>query len=349
MGSRSQSKNSSAPRCASWFAFGRAFIFLLLATACGFAQPSSLLVPPIAGLAYREDRILLTPKAGISLTAIAHFHSSQQGKVLQTFEGIGKLQVVELPKGASVPGFIAAYQQSGLVEFAEPDYVRYLAVTTPNDPKYLDGTLWGLNNTGQSGGTPDADIDAPEGWDVLTSASNIVVAVLDTGVLYTHEDLASNMWVNPNDGGHGWNALSGTNNPGDDEGHGTLVSGVLGAVGNNGKGVVGVAWRVQIMACKCFNNQRMGFDSDIITCIDYARTNGAKIMNASLGHTNYSQSLSNAIASARDAGVIFVAACGNNAANIDVPPYYYPASYNLDNIVSVAYTTRNDTLGGFSS
>jgi len=87
-----------------------------------------------------------------------------------------------------------------LAEFAEPDYEAWTFATTPNDPKYLDGSQWGLNNLGQNGGTIDADIDAPEGWDVLTSASNIVVAVLDTGVRYTHEDLAANMWVNPNDG-----------------------------------------------------------------------------------------------------------------------------------------------------
>jgi subtilisin family serine protease len=105
---------------------------------------------------------------------------------------------------------------------------------------------------------------------VLTSASNIVVAVLDTGVRYTHEDLAANMWVNPNDGSHGWNVLAGTSDPSDDNGHGTMVAGVLGAVGNNGKGVTGVAWRVQIMACKCFNNFGIGSISSVITGMDYA-------------------------------------------------------------------------------
>src|SRR5439155_927608 len=158
-------------------------------------------------------------------------------------------QVLSVPEGETVPGLIAKYQRSGLVEFAEPDYTARV-FATPNDPKFLDGTLWGLNNLGQNGGTADADIDAPEGWDVLTSASNIVVAVLDTGVRYTHEDRAANMWVNPNGGGHGTNALDGTNDPSDENGtgHGTLVAGILGAVGNNGKGVTGVAWQVQIMA-----------------------------------------------------------------------------------------------------
>jgi len=175
-----------------------------------------------------------------------------------------------------------------------------------------------------------------------------VVAVLDTGVRYTHEDLAANMWVNPKDGGHGLNALTGTNDPSDDNGHGTLVSGILGGEGNNGKGVVGVAWHVQIMACKCLDSAGNGNDSDLITCVDYARTNGAKIISASLDSAAYSQALSNAIYSARNAGIIFVASCGNNSINLDISPRY-PACYDIDNIVSVAYTTRNDGLGILSN
>jgi len=169
-----------------------------------------------------------------------------------------------------------------------------------NDPYYTSGKLWGLNNYGQNygpgSGTPDADIDAPEAWDVLTSASNIVVAVLDTGIRYTHEDLASNMWVNPDDGGHGLNALTGSNDPNDDSssGHGTLMAGVIGGVGNNGKGVTGVAWQVQLMACKCFSSSNTASTSDIITCIDYARTNGARVINASFSSPSNSISLSNA-------------------------------------------------------
>src|SRR6266700_4984897 len=182
-----------APRRTRWLVTAWLVVFLLLTIARDFGQASSVLVPPVDGRAYREDRILLKPKSGTSLAVLARFHSSHQAKVLQTFEGIGRLQIVELPKDASVPAFIADYQRSGLVEFAEPDYEGHTFATSPNDPRYLDGTLWALNNTGQSGGTPHADIDAPEAWDVLTSASNIVVAVLDTGVHYTHEDLAANM------------------------------------------------------------------------------------------------------------------------------------------------------------
>ena len=282
------------------------------------------------------------PKPGVRTAELANFHAEQQVKVRGTFSGVSGLQVLMVPPGKTVPSLIESYAQSGLVEFAEPDHARQLALE-PNDPRYTDGTLWGLSNTGQSGGVGDADIDAPEGWDVLNSASNIVVAVIDTGIRRTHEDLATNIWINPVDGGYGWNTLTGTNNPADDEGHGSLVSGVLGAAGNNGKGVVGVAWRVQIMACKSFDAMRNGFDSDIIEGMEFARTNGARIINASLSGTAFSASLSNAVYAAREAGAILVASAGNEAADVDVSPRY-PACYDIDNIISVAATTRTDAL-----
>ena len=320
----------------------RVLLYLWLSQIEGVAQISNFSSSQATAAAYRPDRILIQPKAGISPVALASFHAAQKGEVLQTFAEIGGLQVLRVPAEETVPGLIAKYQQSGLVNFAEPDYFGRV-FATPNDPKYLDGTLWGLNNTGQNGGTADADIDAPEGWDVLRSASNIVVAVLDTGVRYTHEDLAANMWVNSSDGGHGTNALAGTTDPSDDSGHGTMVAGILGAVGNNGKGVTGVAWQVQIMACKCFNNFGVGDVSAVVACLDYARANGARIVNASWGFTN-SLALSNAFISVRDAGIVVVAAAGNAGTNIDIAPTY-PASYDFDNVVTVAYTTRNDALG----
>jgi subtilisin family serine protease len=157
------------------------------------------------------------------------------------------------------------------------------------------------------------------------------------------------MWVNPLDGGNGYNAFTGTNNPNDDDGHGTLVAGVLGAVGNNGIGVCGVAWQVQLMACKCLNSNGIGSDSAVIACIDYALTNRARIINASFNSPSPSLVVSNAMVAARTAGVIWVASAGNAnpGVNIDLTPSF-PSCYGLDNIVSVAYTTRNDALGTLS-
>jgi len=262
---------------------------------------------------------------------------------------MGGIQILEVPGNAQLTSLVSEYQKSGLVEFAELDHTRQTALV-PNDPKYLDGTLWGLSNFGQSGGTPGADINAAAAWDIRTSAGNIVVAILDTGIRYTHQDLAANMWSNRADGTHGTNSIAGTTNPNDDSssGHGTLMAGVIGAVGNNGVGVTGVAWDVKMMACKCFDSQGLSSDSAIISAIDYARENGARVISASFDGPALGLALSNAIYAARDAGIIFAASAGNNAINLDVTPRY-PSCYQIDNVVSVAYFTRSNTLGAFSN
>ena len=295
----------------------------------------------------RSDRFLAQPKTNSSPGQLTRFHEAHGGKLLRNFDRLRGLQIVEVPPGSRVADFIAAYNASGLFEYAEPDDIGYTFATMPNDPYFTNGSLWALNNIGQSGGTPHADIDAVEAWDLLTSASNIIVAVLDTGVRYTHEDLAANMWISPIDGSHGTNAVAGNTDPNDDGTHGTAVAGIIGAVGNNGKGISGVAWQVKLMACKCFNASGNGTVSDTISCLDYACANGAQVINASFGFAA-SQSLSNAVWAARTAGVIVVAACGNSGTDIDANPPY-PAGIRLDNVISVAYTTRNDTLAGPSN
>jgi len=186
------------------------------------------------------------------------------------------------------------------------------------------------------------DIGAEEGWQIRNSAEDIVVAVVDTGVRYTHEDLAENMWRNPNPGSdnvaddvYGYNAVAKNGNPFDDNGHGTHVAGIIGAVGNNNKGISGVAWKVKIMACKCLNADGSGQISDIIECIEYAIRNGAKIMNCSWGGPGYSRALLEAVQHAKNAGVIMVVAAGNDGADNDQVEDNFPANYLENNIVSV--------------
>ncbi len=248
----------------------------------------------------------------------------------------------------------AAAQPSAVA--VEPDYVRH-AILVPNDPKYLDGTLWGLNQIS------DADVDAPEGWNVRSSAGAVIVAIIDTGIKTTHQDLAANMWRNSaeiagnkiDDDANGFvddifgcDAYNNDGDPTDDQGHGSHCAGTIGGTGNNGIGVTGVAWGVKLMGCKFLSAEGSGADSDAVRCIDYARSKGAKILSNSWGGGGAGASLQAAIERSRAAGLIFVAAAGNDGMNTDRSPSY-PASLATDNIVSVAATTRTDTLASFSN
>ena len=251
--------------------------------------------------------------------------------------------MVGAPEGVPGEQLLKIYQNSGLVEFAELDQRVQLAALFPNDPWFLDGTLWGLNNAGQDGGAPNADIDAPEGWTAARWATNIIVAVIDTGIRHTHEDLAANIWIDPMDGSHGTNAVNGSTNTADDNGHGTRIAGVIGAIGNNGKGIVGVAWGVKLMACKFADQFGNGSLSDALACLEHARNKGAHIINVSWGLDDFSPSLSNAIVALRVQGILLVAAAGNHGRSTDLSPHY-PASYDLDNVIAVTASTRNDQL-----
>jgi subtilisin family serine protease len=347
----------------------RAKRFALLFLNLGLLLMACPLAAAPADALARADRILVKPKAGANLAAL---HTLLGVQVLRTYPEMGNLQVLQLPAGTTAAAAIAGYQASALVDYAEPDVVVH-ALAAPDDTHYRDNSLWGLNNIGQSGGVPDADIDAPEAWDIQHDAGDVLVAVIDTGVRATHQDLAANIWINPGESGpdalgldkrfngrdddgngyvddvNGINAILGMGWPLDDHGHGTHVAGTIGAVGNNGVGVVGVAWRVQLMACKFLDAFADGSISDAVECISYARNKGAKIINASWGWYGLtSLALRDAIQSVRDAGIIFVTATGNDGSNNDVRPLY-PASYDLDNIVAVAATTRTDELAAWSN
>jgi subtilisin family serine protease len=260
--------------------------------------------------------------------------------------------------------FSACRRISGF-DSIEPDFLMHVASTIPNDPGFVN--QYGLNNTGQYGGTAGADIQAPAAWDVTQGSSNVIVAVIDTGVQLDHPDLAANIWTNPgeiaddgidNDGDgyvddvHGWNFVSNNNNPSDDFGHGTTVAGIISAVGNNAVGITGVSWHTKILPLKAFDSSGNGDTAWAIAalnyCIDLKRM-GFDIVaaNASWGGPGYSRALQRAITDFGNAGMIFVAAAGNNGQNNDTSGFY-PASFGLPNIISVAATTNTDSLAGFS-
>ena len=285
-------------------------------------------------------------------------------EVLHEYHGINAI-LLELPEGESVDQGIQHMQDLAGVRYAEPDYQHHYMQTFPNDPDF--GELWGLHNEGQTGGTTDADIDAPEAWDITTGSSEVVAGVIDSGVQYSHPDLQDNMWRNPGeipgndidddengyiDDVYGWDFYNNDNDPWDSLGHGTHVAGTIGAVGNNETGVTGINWNVQIAALKVGDNQGLS-TSAIVEAIEYAVDMGFEVTNNSYGGAFFTQAERDAIAYANEHDQLFVAAAGNGGMDgigddIDAEPVY-PAAFDLDNIISVAATDHNDDLAVFSN
>ncbi|MFK5971078.1 MAG: S8 family peptidase [Candidatus Marithrix sp.] len=233
------------------------------------------------------------------------------------------------------------------VDYIEPNYI-VKAQKTPNDVDF--SLLWGLNK-----------IQATKAWDINVSSNDIVIAVIDTGVDYTHPDLVDNMWKNldeiPNNGIdddnngyindiYGYDFVNKDNDPQDDGIHGTHCAGTIAAIGNNNTGVVGVNWSAKIMAVKTLVPNGNSAISAVVCGMKYAAENGAKIVNASLGTSSYSQALYDAVEKLKEDGILYVASAGNYGLNNDKMPNY-PASYDLDNIISVAATGCNDDFSKF--
>ncbi len=309
------------------------------------------------------DELIVGFRSSLSLGAQDAIVRQAGGATAQRFRQIDAA-LVRAPGGAT--GAAAkALVSDPRVRYVEPNSL-VSASATPNDPSY--GSLWGMNNTGQTGGTPDADIDAPEAWDVATGSSSVVVGVTDSGIDFSHPDLTAQQWVNTGencgspdpsipcadrtdgvdddanglvDDWRGWDWVNNDNNPFDDNSHGTHVAGTIGAVGNNGVGVVGVNWNVKIAALKFLNAAGNGSTAGAISATLYSADEGIQVSNNSWGGGPFSQPLLDAIEYGAGRGMLFVAAAGNFNTNTDVSPHY-PSSYGADVITAVAATEHND-------
>lgn len=315
-----------------------------------------------------EYLVKLKSPQTLSALSVGGVSRSLGAFVKSTIPDLG-IVVVKMPVVQTTQSVLSSLASNPRVELVEPNYI-YRVVRTPNDP--MLGNLWGLKNIGQKDsdnqlGTAGVDIDAERAWDIETGSDSVIVAVIDTGVDYTHPDLADNMWNNMaekngqagvDDDGNGFvddiygmnftNAASPTADPRDDHGHGSHCSGTIGARGDDGKGIVGVAWNTKIMALKFLGADGSGSLEGAIKAIDYATKMGAKIMSNSWGGGGVSQLLLESIQRTHAAGAVFVAAAGNDGSNNDTRPTY-PATYDVANVVAVAAIDNKGNLASFSN
>jgi len=322
---------------------------------------------------YATDSILVKLKEGENNAASIDVTNEVLAEVnayiesIYSFLNMAKIAVKDQHDADSMKALVGRLQDSGMFEYVEPNYI-WSAEVVSDDPSL--GSLWGLHNTGQSGGTVDADIDAPEAWDISTGSATTVVAVIDTGIDYNHQDLAANIWTNPgeiagngidDDGNgyvddiHGIDAVNNDVDPMDDHSHGTHCAGTIGAVGNNSIGVVGVNWEVSIIAMKFLSASGYGDTADAIECMSYLldlklnRSIDVKLTSNSWGGGPFSQALLDAITACSNAGIMTICAAGNDyGSNNDVYPHY-PSNYDSAGVISVASTDRYDNISYFSN
>ncbi len=313
-----------------------------------------------------DSEVLVKIKEGASDKDVAAVHSSADADQKERVAHVqgGTIWRVH-SRTKNTEALTAALAHNPNIEYIEPNYIVQMG-GAPNDPNY--NQQWPFKNSGQTPtdyfgipGAIGADIDMEPAWSITTGSSAIVVGVVDTGIDYTHSDLAANVWSNPGGKGnvacgagtHGFNAITKLCDPMDDNGHGTHVSGTIGAVGNNGTGVTGVNWTTSIMGLKFLDPYGYGTTANAVAAIEFAvqaKIDGVnvRVLSNSWGGGGFSKALLDEINRAAQQDILFVAAAGNSYSNNDVFPNY-PSNYVADNIIAVAATDNTDTLAYFSN
>jgi thermitase len=381
-----------------WIHIGLAVVLITLAAVVGqidrwraaLTATTPARVTGITPLPVRSERdqaiadaeVIVRFKPGVSLSEIRTIAASKNDRVVDEDESVPGLTFIDDLDNADPLADAADYaSMSNVVMYAEPNQIIQLDdpaagpqsydvdateydANQPNDPQFTD--QWALNNQGQNGGKEHADIDALKAWLKTRGSTDVVVAVLDSGVDYKHVDLRANMWTLPDsvpqyqddelgsfDDFHGFDIGDRIGDPMDDNGHGTHCAGIIGAEGDNAEGIAGINWKVKIMPLKFLGRGGYGSTKAAIEAINYAidrKKHGVniRVVNASWGSTSNSKALEDAIRAAGDAGILFVAAAGNNSTDNDKRPHY-PSNYDLPNVISVAALDRTDSLTSFSN
>ncbi|MBI3529535.1 MAG: S8 family serine peptidase [Betaproteobacteria bacterium] len=315
-------------------------------SAVPFALPT---LAGAAGAKYVPGEVIVKFKPAASMQQRAATMAARGHSVLANLEQPGWMHI-KLGAGQTVETALTAYRNDPNVEYVQPNYI-YHATAAPNDPQYAQ--LWAFKNNGQivgtfppNSGTVGDDMNIEPAWDHITDCSSVVVAVVDSGVNYNQQDLSANMWNGS--ANHGHDFVDNDNDPMDLNGHGTHVAGIIGAVGNNGMGTTGVCQKASIMAVRVLDAAGSGTTATIAQGVNFAVTNGAKVVNMSLGGGAFDQLFSDAITTAKNSDVVVVVAAGNNASNNAVTAFY-PCNFTQPNLVCVAALDQNYALASFSN
>ena len=322
----------------------RVLCALLIVPVSAFAMEQIVNIQKGARPSYVADELLVKFKHGVAKAQQAQIVSAFGAREIQRVGKQQRFSRIKLQKGQSMQQALATYRADPNVEHVQPNYIYYAQVV-PDDTEY--NQLWGLSNPNGN------DIDAELAWNQITNCNNVIVAVLDSGVDYTHQDLATNMWDGSAAGypNHGYDFVGESIfnlNPDDDpmplgfvEEHGTHVAGTIAAVGDNDNGITGVCWQAQIMAVRVMDSIGAGLTSSIIEGITFAVDKGAKVINMSLGFQGtFDPAFSNAISYARDNDVVVVVAAGNAGTNNDTTSFY-PCNFTQANLLCVAALDQN--------
>jgi subtilisin family serine protease len=343
--------------------------------------PQILTDAPRATESFRGDAdVLVRFHAGVSEERIQAIAAQLNDRVEDEIESVEGLATIDDLDGEQAEQVASEYARLPEVEYAEPNFEisvdpldansirsRFVSSDTlngPNDP--LLSEQWGLINTGQREGKAGADVSAGYAWERTHGSKKVVVAVLDSGVDYTHPDLAGNMWRRPADmemyvdrelgvidDYNGFSAIDRERDPMDENGHGTHCAGIVGAEGDNNLGIAGVNWQVEIMPLKFMGRGGFGSTKDAIEAINYVIERkkagvNVRVISASWGSRQKSKALEDVIRKAGEADIIFIAAAGNDSMDADKTPHY-PSNYKLPNVIAVAALDRKDQLASFSN
>jgi serine protease len=267
---------------------------------------------------YRDGELLVRFRDGVSQKDKETILATHGVRRKQQLEGDSGFEKLELPAGRDAKAAVMQLLQNPQVQFAEPNFLISKEDLTPNDPQFNE--QWALQNTGQNGGQFGSDIKAATAWDKTTGSTSTVIAVIDSGIDFTHPDLANNQWTNPkSEKGdlHGWDFVNNNAEITDEQGHGTAVAGIIAAEGNNSVGITGVMWRASLMSLRVLDNTGTGDVANAVQAIDYAVAHGAQVINLSWGTSGESAALKDAIERALRRNVVVVCSAGNGGKDLD--------------------------------